>query len=358
MASSFTVPIAGLDSELMEQCGLAEAVYVHLNIQEDVSEHFEDIDIDDLETTKQNNPEDNSEVNMTMDRSLVTIWLPASKTDPEVLSVTRTWGCVCPEGEGRDAHSCPFHAALEQKTVLQQTFGERVNEDGFPFMPKKNGKTCTKAQVVAGVRRAAKKAGRRTTNEYGEELLGGHFARLAGARHQRRRGVGVPAIMAMARWDSMCVLRYLKDTVLHDITEVYKKGSESVAKASGATDKTMAKSTEKYPRKLLSLVDKLTEEGAQREQEIQELAKKLEIIDGKVTPKYIVSAKHQKYHISLSWHDVSPSEWRTKCGWKYGASKFERRGTLPKQLGNKEKCLGRGACFDYDDDEDEEDEMD
>ena len=109
-----------------------------------------------------------SSVSFCMERSLVAIWLPASKTDLEALSVTRTWGCVCPEGEGRDAHSCPFHAALEQKTVLQQTFGERVNEDGFPFVPRKNGRTCTKAQVVAGARRAAAKAGRRTTNEHGE----------------------------------------------------------------------------------------------------------------------------------------------------------------------------------------------
>ena len=42
----------------------------------------------------------------------VTIRLSASKTDPEALSVARTWGCVRPEGEGRDAHNCPFHVAL------------------------------------------------------------------------------------------------------------------------------------------------------------------------------------------------------------------------------------------------------
>ena len=81
-------------------------------------------------------------------------------------------------------------------------------------------------------------------------------------------------------------------------------------------------------------------------------------MDTKVTPKYIVSSKHQKFHICLNWQDAKASEWRTKCGWKYGASKFERRSTLPKHLPTKEKCLGRGACFDYDDDEDDEDELD
>ena len=109
-----------------------------------------------------------SSVTLCMVRRLVTIWLPASKTDPEALSVTRTWGCVCPEGEGPDAHSCAFHAAVEQTALLKEKFGERVGQDGFPFMPTKSGSTCSKAQVVAGVRRAARKAGRRATNEEGE----------------------------------------------------------------------------------------------------------------------------------------------------------------------------------------------
>ena len=112
-----------------------------------------------------------------------------------------------------------------------------------------------------------------------------------------------------------------------------------------------------FTKKLLNTVDKLTEEAAERDKEIQQLAAKLEIVDGKASPKYLVSAKYQKFHVCLAWQDCQPSEWRTKCGWKYGASKFQRRSALPSNLTNKEKCLGRGACFDYED-EDDENEID
>ena len=69
--------------------------------------------------------------------------------------------------------------------------------------------------------------------------------------------------MAMARWDSMCVLRYLKDTVLHDITEVYKQGVAKVAK--DKSTKAAKVGGDVFTKKLLNAVDKLTEEAAQRD---------------------------------------------------------------------------------------------
>eukprot|EP00959_Pyramimonas_sp_CCMP1952_P409675 8585839-Pyramimonas_sp.AAC.1 len=51
----------------------------------------------------------NSAVTIDMDTETVRIRLPVSKTDPQALSCTRSWGCVCsPAGRA----PCPYHAAL------------------------------------------------------------------------------------------------------------------------------------------------------------------------------------------------------------------------------------------------------
>lgn len=76
---------------------------------------------------------------------------------------------------------------------------------------------------------------------------------------------------------SLCAI---KDTVLHDITEVYKRG---VAKA--ATDNSIKDAKaggDMFTKKLLNIADKLTDEAAQRDEELQEQAAKLEISDGRL----------------------------------------------------------------------------
>ena len=57
--------------------------------------------------------------------------LPASKTDPQALSRSRFWGCVCDEGVVV-ATECPFHDALAQKTMLKERFGAHSSN---PILP-------------------------------------------------------------------------------------------------------------------------------------------------------------------------------------------------------------------------------
>ena len=73
---------------------------------------------------------------------MVRILLPATKTDPEALSCSRFWGCVCDGAV--DECACPYHAARAQKLALQERFGERVLEDGFPFAPMGDGSVVKK----------------------------------------------------------------------------------------------------------------------------------------------------------------------------------------------------------------------
>ena len=130
------------------------------------------------------------------------------------LSCTRSWGCVCGEVPG-DPHSCPFHAAAEQKRVLRQIFGGRVDEEGFPLSPTPSETAVGKERMVDWIQKAAGAAGAPLRGPEGQRLIAGHAFRISGCRHLHRRGVQAPPLMCMARWDSMCVLNYLKNAPLN-----------------------------------------------------------------------------------------------------------------------------------------------
>ena len=52
-------------------------------------------------------------------KEVVTLQLPASKTDWVALSCERSWGCVCTPGSV-SADACPYHAARAQQSLLKE----------------------------------------------------------------------------------------------------------------------------------------------------------------------------------------------------------------------------------------------
>ena len=44
----------------------------------------------------------------------------------------------------------PYHAAAEQKKVLREIFGGKVDEEGFPFSPTPAGKLVSIDKMVGG----------------------------------------------------------------------------------------------------------------------------------------------------------------------------------------------------------------
>ena len=64
--------------------------------------------------------------------------LTASKTDPQAIGVTRTWGCVC---SGVAPSLCPYHAAVHHLDLLQKKFGtaEGVLPLDCPLFPNEAG---------------------------------------------------------------------------------------------------------------------------------------------------------------------------------------------------------------------------
>ena len=68
-----------------------------------------------------------------------------------------------------------------------------------------------------------------------------------------------------------------------------------------------------------------------------------EIMESSALPKYIRSDKYQKWHVCLVSVDVTVGNMKTRCGWRYGASIFERRAFTPTKWKPDERCP---RCFD------------
>ena len=271
----------------------------------------------------------------------VTILLPASKTDPEALSCSRTWGCVCDKPDEPDSLCCPVHAAMAQRALLERTFGDRAKDDGFPFAPTVTGGTASKAQVVSGIQKVATKLGYKLVNEMGKLNFTGKVWRIGGARHMIRHQVGVPLIMLMARWDSHAVLIYVKDAPLINITTEYKKGSKVMITAGDEKEK--KKLTGQFNSKIMKQLTDLQAEVKQHEEELDKLLKQVKVVESISSPLYVVSDKYKKWHITFPFHDSPKKEWRVRCGWRYGCSIFERRSTVPLDLDRAVYICG--TCF-------------
>ena len=95
----------------------------------------------------------NKSVRVIRVEQLVSVALPVSKTDPMALGCVRTWGCTC-DGQRETMMSCPSHAAAAQKDMLDNVFGDKSDQEEFPFSPGADGTGLSKAQMVSAIRRS------------------------------------------------------------------------------------------------------------------------------------------------------------------------------------------------------------
>ena len=247
---------------------------------------------------------------------------------------------MCEEGKP-DPDRCPVHAAMAQKALLTKAFSKKDRtRDGFPFMPTISGGTCSKDQVVKCITKSVSAAGLETHDQDGKLKVTGHWARIGGSRHLWRHGVQYPTISCLARWDSHAILGYLKDAPLANATSEYKTLGQ-VSKLIAVHDG-KANGKKLFGGKVMKQLEALEEKVKEQEADLEALTGRLKITEDAAVPRFVVSDKYQKYHLALSYVDVSKSEWKTHCGWAYGYSVFERRSKIPDDLMDKHKCPN---CF-------------
>ena len=148
-------------------------------------------------------------VHVTIDEtfSKVSILLPASKTDPKALSVTRTWSCVCRVAP----NLCPVHLIAKHLKFLRS---KMPITSCTPLFPAVSGETVDKQDVVKTVEGLAERLGIAVLDSQGNRRFGGHTFRVSGAQYLAGIGLGESLIALLARWMSPTVKRYMSESPL------------------------------------------------------------------------------------------------------------------------------------------------
>ena len=282
-----------------------------------------------------------SSVTLNMAEATVTILLPITKTDWRALGCVRTWGCVC---ASFSASRCPFHAACCQMELLTRTFGPKMHAAGFPFFSTLEGLAADKSAVIECIEFVVQLLKMPLTGKDGRNLFGGHAFRVGGARHLCRHGVPVHTIALLARWSSDMVHHYLKDTPLEKLTAEYLKSAsnphgsqdDGIDASSGSKLKNTCRLTEAEQ----TMLKELTKKAEDQEEELRKINTNIEHIKSTIVePMYVVSfGGLGSWHIMHPHVGVPSTEWKVKCGWRYGGSVISREAHFPKYIFFKRIC--------------------
>ena len=158
-----------------------------------------------------------------------------------------------------------------------------------------------------------------TVDEDGNRLFGGHSIRILAARHLASIGISLPVIMLLARWESSIIMRYVSEAPLEAVTQDYKNlqcNSEITQYMKGLKSEIL--------QNIDFTASSETELVKDLQGKCQELQKRLESIEND-KGRYIVNTDPTsgKFHsLLLDSRTLPPSEWKTRCGWKYGYSQY------------------------------------
>ena len=160
-----------------------------------------------------------SSVSMNAERRTYDWMLPVSKTDPQAIGCTRSWGCVCLDSA---QGPCPYHAMSRLMAELYRRFGIKDElPDDLPLFPNASGDWVAREAFVQTISKMAQDIGVATQDEMGRCTIGEHVWRISGARHLAALDIPTAVIMRLARWGCAVVLRYIADAPLGSLTRVY-----------------------------------------------------------------------------------------------------------------------------------------
>ena len=325
---------------------------------------------------------------VTLDRvaKRITIWLPATKSDPCALTCQRSWGCVC--HSPADEWCCPFHAGCMQYDYVLEQFGsDGALPSRMPFFPTVSGSTVPKQHVISMVIKVATVMGLAIYTLAGRLAFTGHVFRITGSRMLARHGVQVAVIMLLARWQSDTVLGYIKEVPLEYLTTDFRnrtatsasgkaigsKGDPStsstspIVKSSGGSSSSGSKVdasaaivdsstsathmiSRRFDDKMLKSIEALASEFKQQKHEQLQLIRRIEEIEAskkcntsvplpwELEPYVISYDGEGSYHKVVIANTNDPSEWITKCGWRFAMSPHKRSKEVPEELHFERLC--------------------
>ena len=259
-------------------------------------------------------------------KECVTLELSISKADPDARGCRRAWGCLC---GGDPTVPCPYHAWLLVLAAFTSAFGQPRDED--PVFPNAARRPCTKTGVVDLFRAIA--GALQAVAKRGQGAIGGHTARVSGARFLAGIGLELALIQLLARWASGVIVDYVRDAPLIALTGTAKRMMH-MAHERGASvvqswrDDAIRKQLAGIETRLAAIATDHTRLGAVH---TLDLDKHEDVIvdmgTATVAAEFvgILSHKYKRLHLSR----VSPSAvadptlLRTRgCSWKFGLSRY------------------------------------
>jgi hypothetical protein len=263
---------------------------------------------------------------------IIRLKLSATKSDPGAVSETREWGCVCSEDQ---LIPCAFHSAVLQFDSLVAAFGPKAHWPAdLPLFPLWDGGPYSKEQVVAVYEHWASETGEPLIDAMGRRRIGGHTARVSGARYLAGIGLEVFKLCVLARWASATVLRYVQLAPLKTITADVKRllTGESL-------------------HRIVSDIKAELARGSRREIDanLQACMSRVESLSLQVnslasgSPRFIQNALTKCIHgVSTCSLDDSVDTWRTHCGWLFGRSRHRLLRVIDSSVSWRSICICAG----------------
>ena len=248
------------------------------------------------------------------DAKKIVSWLvPVSKTDPAAKACVRSWGCLC-ERFGR--RLCPYHRWGDYILKLERYFLDKgiAFSGDSPVFPDSRGQVIKKVEAVSAIEACMIKLGSAVADGGGRRLYGGHSMRVAGSRFWAACGLELFKLQIFARWGSQCILRYVSDAPLANVTGDVL-GSSSVVVES-VPDRSVAKLLEAHIRDAMEQFHLLKTELAN--------------IDHRLNPSFVQNANTKTWHKVLTGgSSMPPCAWRSRCGWPFGWQLHVMTGSVP-----------------------------
>ena len=248
-------------------------------------------------------------IRMDTEKLTVSWTLPATKTCTKGELTERTHKCMC---RSLPSQMCPYHC-MEDTLLLTHDAWEHT-DDGPLFLQDYDH--MSKIYTIDAIRSVLKRANIQTQRQGVDgpvERFHGHCLRISGAQALVRLGFSTTLIMLLGRWGSHAIFRYIQDSPLQELIDV---DAESEAREKGAP----ATSLEPEVKKLRTEQRRVQAALHAFTQKCESLA--AEVADLNTTPLYVVGKKaHQP---DTREKELEPRYWATKCGWRYGLTRFTR----------------------------------
>ena len=186
------------------------------------------------------------------------------------------------------------------------------------------GQVCTKRAVVETIEKIVTLMGLPIKDTDENNLYGGHTLRVSAAQHLARIGIALPIIMLLARWESQAIMGYVAEAPLATVTRDYKQkeAQDPLTHRISSLDQHISGNVEITATSDNSELANLEEKFARMESRLQKMEK--------IKLPYVKNDISDVTHLIVFCDEASdPSEWQTKCGWRFYLGQHSRKEALP-----------------------------